>query len=390
MLREIGALAACVTVMAACHGAPRAPSTQPTTPDQPGRPDQATVFFPATVDTYGLDLGRTDREHLAELHALRQIDPCGFVDGQTLAAGGHHDFGYTYAAVEQVAGYGFGLVHPDGGDACTIALLPQHAGLSIQVLPGEPRATDDRFTADPPHPGITRSTVFGCIFRVTLPLTGLAGAPASMHDPVAEVRTRDVDGGTASVGDATLCGLAEAVANGIAERLGTKGIPVYANRADVAARFLTGDPCAAAAGLHAAGFTWREPPPQAQWPTTWRHLAVCRIALLPSDGDVGSAVVKYGLAAWSDKSASSPDGSVPTRTEQDGVTLLDFTSDQTYCSTFVIAKTNLTIQATMSGPGAPDMTAATPVVTVRLTAPHGADCAQTAKQAALDAVRRAR
>ena len=98
--RRLVAVPVLVALLAACHPAPGNPtsttaatpassgsvSTTATTP--PARPDQSAVFFPPSVDDYGLDLTQVDRDHLAELHALRQIDPyadAAHADGDLVA-----------------------------------------------------------------------------------------------------------------------------------------------------------------------------------------------------------------------------------------------------------------------------------------------------------------
>src|SRR4051812_19237393 len=105
--RRLSVLLVCGALTVACHGAPHNPSATGTSSAGPAKPDQSRVFFPATVDGYGLTLTQTDRDHLAELYALRQIDPCGFVDQQTPgfvdrvppALQGHKDYSYNYTAI---------------------------------------------------------------------------------------------------------------------------------------------------------------------------------------------------------------------------------------------------------------------------------------------------
>ncbi|OHU93326.1 hypothetical protein [Mycobacterium talmoniae] len=391
MLRAIGCAAAllvCGLVTAACHTPP-----PDTTSVQPAPPDQSTVFFPTTLDTYGLNLTQVDRDHLAELYALRQIDPCGFVDPQILTANNHKDFSYTYSAVSEIeeAPASVSPVAPLGGDACTIAFPSTQTGLSLQVLSGEPRLNDQWFSPDSSHPGLTTRTS-PCMFRAALPLTGLAGAPKSMRDPVIEVDRVNITNGWLDFDDTSLCPLAEAIAADVAAHARQNGVAVYAaDRGAVAAKFLTSDPCAAAADLHAVGFVWKEPNPEAQSPTTWRHPGVCDLEFgdTTTDPDVLYAVVKYGLAAWSDTMITSNYLRPLSRSEQDGVALFDFTSDsEDGCGTFVVAKATVRIDPVRSGSGA-DLTAPTPVVTVKLTTPAGEDCAETAKQAALAAIKRA-
>jgi len=54
-----------------------------------------------------------------------------------------------------------------------------------------------------------------------------------------------------------------------------------------------------------------------------------RLTQADSDPEIGSAVVKYGLVAWSDRIIEGIAGQTPgvllTRSERDGVTLFDFT-----------------------------------------------------------------
>jgi hypothetical protein len=404
-LRCASVLLVCGVLTVACHGAPHAPSATGTSPASPVKPDQSKVFFPATVDTYGLTLAQTDRDHLAELYALRQIDPCGFVDQQTPgfvdrpppALHSHKDYSYTYAdGAIDLGPIGPGL-DPVGGDSCLIALPATKMGLVLAVWPGDPdRYGDDTFSPDPSHPGVARSTTWGrCVFRVALPLTGLTGAPKSMRDPVLQVDVINLETHRWNVNDTSLCGLAEALAGDIAGLVRDKGIPVHAGHGGTAAKFLTGDPCATAPDLRAVGFIWHDPPSRVQYPTTWRHPGICNLRLTKADnGSKGpSAVVKYGLVAWSDKiideiSGETP-GSVLTRGARDGVTLFDFTRNyETGCWSYVLARTNLHIEPIVVGAGAPGLPTSTPMVTIRLDTPAGSNCSEIAKQAALAAVKR--
>lgn len=353
----------------------------------PARPDQSGVFFPADLDTYGLNPGQVDRDHLAELHALRQIDPCGFVDQQTLAASGNPDFSYTYTAVSSVESGGNAPLAPLGGEGCTIAFPSAKAGLALQVLAGEPRWNDTQFKPDPEHPGITKQAAAACTFRVTLPLTNLAGAPPSMRDPMLEIAPVTVADNTPSTEDSSACPAADAVTEAVAARIQDKGVPVHSDQDSPAARFLSGDPCAAAMDLPAAGFVWKEANPTAQWPTTWRHPGVCNLQLDQADSSPATAVVKYGLAEWSEDILKMPWGEDPRRDEQDGVALFDFSS---YLAPgcLVVAKTNLGIEPLQIGTGAPDLAPATGIVTVRLNGPISGNCAETSTHAALAAVKR--
>jgi hypothetical protein len=230
------------------------------------------------------------------------------------------------------------------------------------------------------------------MFRASLPLTAMAGAPKNVRDPVIEVSPTQVTTGGQILDDASLCRLAEAMADALAAQVRQRGIPVYSDHDSVAARFLTSDPCAAAVELHAVGISWKEPRPEAQYPTTWRHPGVCSLQLTQADSGPASssAVVRYGLAAWFDSMVTSAYGTVPSRGEQDSVTLFDITTnDETAgCQSFVVAKTQLSIEPIKVGSGATDLGPETPVVTVRLRTPPGGDCADIAKQAALAAVKR--
>jgi hypothetical protein len=394
MLRASGslsALTACAALAVACHGSPAPQATS----TRPAPADQSKVFFPATVETYGLNLPQSDRDHLAELHALRQIDPCGLVDQQILAADNRRDFSYTYSAVHEIEVGGVGDPagnRPLGGEGCVIAFPSTNAGLTFRVLPGEPRANDAEFSSDSPHAGVAKRTS-PCMFRASLPLTAMAGAPKNMRDPVIEVTPTQVTTGGQILDDTSLCRLGEAMADAIAAQVRQRGIPVYSDHDSVAARFLTSDPCAAAVELHAVGISWKEPRPQAQYPTTWRHPGVCNLQLTPADSGPASssAVVRYGLAAWFDDMVTSAYGNTPARSEQDSVTLFDITTDDgtAGCQSFVVAKTGLSVEPTKAGSGAPGLGPDTPVVTVRLRTPQGGNCADIAKQAALAAVKRA-
>lgn len=358
--------------------------------EAPVRPDQSKVFFPGTVATYGLDLTPIDRDHLAELYALRQIDPCGFVDRKSLEGNGHKDFSYTYTAAHAIAVEGVSPVFPIGGDGCTIAFPSMAVGLELSVAAGERRANDMQFGPDPAYPGVMQRTSM-CTFRAPISLTALEGAPASMRNPVLEVTPIKIADGRVEFDDTAMCELGGVIAGGVAAHVEKNGVPVHSDKSSTTTRFLTADPCAAAADVHAVGFKWWEPNPEAQWPTTWRHPSVCELLRdKPADGPAArSAIVKYGLAVWSDDVVESPSGKVPVRSEQDGVHLLDFSSaDSPSCS--VIAKTDLTIAPTDVGTGAPDLVPPTPVVSVWLHAPAGENCGDRAKRVALAAVKRAR
>lgn len=357
--------------------------------DAPPRPDQAKVFFPGTVQTYGLDLTPTDRNHLAELYALRQIDPCGFVDRKTLEDDGHKDFSYTYTAAHAIAVEGASPVFPIGGDGCTIAFPSMEVGLELSVAPGERRANDMQFEPDPAHPGVMTRTSM-CTFRTPIPLTALEGAPASMRHPVLEVTPINIADGRVEFDDTAMCELGGLIAGGVAAHVEAHGVPVHADKSSTATRFLTADPCAAAADVLAVEFRWWEPNPEAQWPTTWRHPGVCEFLWEKAADNPAarSAIVKYGLAVWSADVVESMSGTVPVRSEQDGVQLLDFSSDDSpSCS--VIAKTGLSIEPVDVGTGAPDLASPTPVVSVWLHAHAGENCGDSAKRVAVAAVKRA-
>ncbi|HTQ20425.1 hypothetical protein, partial [Mycobacterium sp.] len=253
----------------------------------------------------------------------------GFVDRPPPALHNQKDYSYTYAD----GGISVGpLLHPMGGDACLIALPATKMGLLLEVWPGDPdRYGDAMLSPDPSHPGVMKSTTWGkCVFRLALPLAGLAGAPKPMRDRVLQLTPMNIENRRWN-DDASLCPLAEALAGDIADFVRDKGVPVRAGHGGSAAKFLTGDPCAAAPELHAVGFIWTDPPSKVQFPTTWRHPGTCNLRLTQADSDpeIGSAVVKYGLVAWSDRIIEGIAGQTPgvllTRSERDGVTLFDFT-----------------------------------------------------------------
>jgi hypothetical protein len=372
---RVAALAVCC-LLSACHGA-HGPA---------GPPDQSSTFFPGSVDTYGLTLAAVDRDHLAELDALRRIDPCGFVDRETLAAHGHTDFSYTYSAVNEIPSEGASPVFPVGRDGCTVGFPSSATTLALRMLPGEIMGNDSFFAPVPAHPGISSGRAPNCASRVSLPLSRLRGAPATMRDPVVEVTLQNTTGRWELTHvDDSLCALVENVAESIATRVQAKGVPAFPGDSRGASKFLTGDPCAAASDLHAKGFIWRSPAPEAQWPTTWRHPSVCDLRLdeAGSDSATASAVVKYGLAAWTDSTVQSPSGQVPTRRERDGVVLFVF------ASCFVVAKAGSTIAPTNVGTGAPNLVARTPVATVRMVTPGDRNCAAVAEDTALATLKRA-
>lgn len=393
MLRAIVCASAVVAIgvsLAACDTKTHTSQTQSSTDasTDPVRPDQSGAFFPATVDTYGLDLPQVDRDRLAELHALRQIDPCGFVDQQSLAANGHPDVSYTYTSVPSIESSGNSPIAPLGGEGCKLTFPATKTRLTLQVMPGEPRWNDSQFRPDPAHPGVSAQTPPACTFRINLPLTRIPGAPTSMRDPYLEVTRETVPDNTTATADPSICPVGEAIADGIVAQVEHTGIPVHSAQSSPIARFLTGDPCAAAADLPAADFAWKEPNPTAQWPTTWRNPGVCNLQLDQTAGGPATAVVKYGLVNWSEDILKMPWGEEPQRDEQDGVELFSFAS---YLAPgcLVIAKTDLSIEPANIGTGAPGLVPSTPVVTVRVNGPVGGNCADTAKQVALNALKRA-
>lgn len=377
--RRAAALLACGVLATACQ-----------TPDKPERPNQSSAYFPAAVDTYGFALSQTDRDHLTELYALRRVDPCGFIDPKTLASKGHEDFSYTYTAVHEINDDSVPPLFPLGGDGCTVAIPGTKTGLSLQIMPGEPRASDTQFSPDPAHRHVSKRATPTCGFRVSIPLASVPGAPASMRNPMLEISPINVADGRWEFHDTSLCDLAEAIAAGIETQIQERGIPTRSGEPSSAAMFLTKDPCESAVDLHAVGFDWREPNTEAQWPTTWRHPGVCNLRLQPDGNDraPATAVIRFGLAAWSDSVLQPISGRPPIRSELDGVTLFDF-SDPTAPDCFVVAKTNLRVEPVNVGPGAPEIIPPTPVVTVRLNTPAGTTCADTATHAALAAAKRA-
>jgi hypothetical protein len=218
----------------------------------------------------------------------------------------------------------------------------------------------------------------------------MAGAPAAMRDPMVQISPISVNDGRWEFDDTSLCGLAEAIATDIAAHIKERGIPVRSGKSSSATKLLTSDPCAAAIDLHAVGFDWHEPSPEAQWPTTWRHPGVCNLRLQPDNNGPtpATAVVRYGLAAWTDNILQPSSGQAPTRSDRDGIELYDFSSGAaTDC--FVVAKSALHIEPVNVGSGAPALVAPTPVATVRMNAPAGTSCTDTAASAALAAIKRA-
>lgn len=378
MLREIACAAFVLVAVAGCHSGPSSTITSSSStstsaasasPSKPAAstPDQSATFFPPTVETYGLD----GHDRFAELYALRQIDPCGFVDSDVLTTGGHADFSYTYSAVHEILTEGVGPIMPLGGNGCTVAFPSGPVGLSISVRPGEVTGVDSQFSAD--SSGVLKRTS-PCSYRVSLPLTKFSGASALMKDPLVEVSLTGIADDQLPAADPALCSLGEAVAAGVASQVSSVGVPVYGA---AASRFLTADPCAAAPDLNATGAVWKEPNPQAQWPTTWRHPSVCNLEV-PG----GTAVVRYGLAVWSDYVVSSPSGKEVVRSSRDEVSLVSVGSDS---SCFVVARAADTLSPVVVGAGAPELAAPTPVVAVSLNAPN---CGATAEDAAVAALER--
>ncbi|OBK64855.1 hypothetical protein [Mycolicibacterium fortuitum] len=393
MLRAIVCTSAVVAISGSLTACDTQAVTSPThspvvTSAGPTSPDQAAVFFPTPLDTYGLNVAQVDRDRLAELHALRQIDPCGFIAPQALAANGHPDFSYAHTAVPWIETGGNSPIAPLGREGCAITFPATKTGLTLQVMPGEPRWNDSQFRPDPAHPGVSAQTPPACTFRINLPLTRIPGAPTSMRDPYLEVTRETVHDNTTATEDTSICPVGEAIADGIVAQVEQTGVPLHSAQSSPVARFLTGDPCAAAADLPAAGFVWKEPNPTAQWPTTWRHPGVCNLQLDQTFGGPATAVVKYGLVNWSEDILKMPWGEEPQRDEQDGVELFSFAS---YLAPgcLVIAKTDLSIEPVNIGAGAPDLVSSTPIFTVRLNGPIGGRCTDTAKQVALNALKRA-
>lgn len=390
MLRAIVCTSAVLAIgvsVTACDTTAVTSQTQPSTPAAASsRPDQAGVYFPATVDTHGLNPAPVDRDHLAELHALRQIDPCGFVDQHALAANGHPDFSYTYTSVPWIEPGGNSPIAPLGGQGCTITFGSANTAVALEVLPGEPRWNDTQFIPVVQHPGTTKHQAAPCTFRVALPLTSLAGAPESMRDPVLEVAPVNVADSTKNPEQTSVCPITQAAADAAAAHVKHTGVPVL-DEGSPAARFLAGDPCAAAADLPTAGFVWTEPNPTAQWPTTWRHPGVCNLRLNETDNAPATAVIKHGLVHWSDDILKMPWGEDPQRSEQDGVEMFTFS---TYLSPgcLVIAKANHDVEPIQIGTVAPDLVPSTPVVTVRLNGSIRGNCADTAQQVTLNALKR--
>lgn len=382
-------LAVCVALSAGCTHPAEAPSDSPAagTSSSGSRPQEPNVFFPGNIDTYGLNLSQTDRDHLTELHALRQLDPCAAVDAKTLESNGHKDFSYTFAGTHSL-GEGSPLA-PIYADICAVAFPDAAMGIALSVLPGETRANDNQFTADPSVEGVTKRTSPLCSYRATLPLTGLSGAPKTMRDPLIEVTPINISSYEWDFNDTSLCQTAEAVAGQVAARAREKSFPVFTDRSAAAAKFVTADPCAAATDLHAIGFVWKEPSPEAQWPSTWRHPSVCNLQLTGAADDPNStrAIVRSGFAIWSDRILfdSRVGDSIPAdqvRSEQDGVELFDLSSPD---SCLVIGKGSAAVEPTKVGAGAAELVAPTPVVSVRMS---GANCAETTRQAVVAAIKR--
>ncbi len=374
----------CIALVAACTPQP----TPAPTSDTP-RPGHASVFFPTTVDTYRLALPPAERDRLAELYALRQIDPCGLVDQKTLAANGYRDYSYTYRANSWIEPGASSPIMPLGGDGCTIAFPSTQVGLLLEIKPGERRGTDDQYTPDTRHPHVMTRSSSACEFRTELPLIQLAGAPTSMRNPMVELSPIRISDGTWTFDDTSLCGLSGAIAADIAANIEQRGVPAHADAASPAARFLTSDPCAAAVDLGATGFDWREPNPQAQWPTTWRHPGVCSLTLPSADSGrpPARAVIRYGLVQWSDALLLTPWGRDPQRSTANEAHLFSYSAGQDEC--FVIARLNRDFTPITVGEGAAVLVPPTPIVTVQLNRVDNSQCADTARQVATSAAARA-
>lgn len=388
MMRVIGCvsgLLVCVTAASGCSAGSGTSESVSATSSGPAKLDQSSSFFPAAVDTYGLDLDKSDRDRLRELHALRQIDPCGFVNRKLLADNSYRDFTYTYSTVVAIDSGGRSPVAPLGGQGCLIAFPSSPVGLGIRLLPGELRWNDAQFSPDPTHPGMTTTSTWGCAYRVSLPLTQLAGAPGAMRDPNIEVFPADIADNSINLDDTSRCALAEQVAAGIATQIPERGIPVHSADSAMQVKALTADPCSVAPELRAVGFSWDEPRPDAQWPTTWRHPGVCHLRIDNAGGEsrTASAVVKVGLAAWSSSVVDVPWGESPAHSEQDGVEYFTFSA---YAPCLVIAEAGAAVEPVKIGSAAPELQAPTPVVAVRLRMPQGSNCADLAQQAARTAI----
>ena len=386
VMLALGPLTGCHPTPAPQKPSPASSSPRAVASPDPAPPDQSTVFFPGDIDTYGLDLTGTDHDHLAELYALRHIDTCGFVPNTSLAAGGHPDFSYRYTAKPWIETGANSPIEPYGGEGCVIAFPSTSTGIELALQPGEPHWADTQFSPDPEHPDVLARRYSPCTYRVTVPLTRLRGAPASMRDPLVQVSPTDIaDGRAPRTDDPALCDTARQIAIDIATQITHTGIPTYPAESSPAARLLTSDPCAAAPELQATGIAWNEPKPVSQWPTTWRHPGVCNLHL---EATPATTVVKRGLVAWSDAILDMPWGEDPQRSEHDGVALFDYNS---YLAPgcLVLAKPTTSIDPVSVGRGAPDLGSATPLVTVRINGAATANCLETAHQVALNTVKRA-
>ncbi|MCV7191724.1 hypothetical protein [Mycolicibacterium brumae] len=382
VLRFLSATLLCVALITGCQNSPVS-DAEPTTKAPTAVADQSAVFFPGDLADYGMTLTRTDRDHLAELYALRQIDPCGFLDGQTLS--GHPDFSRTYGSATAVEPGGVGPIWPLNWGSCRVALPGSTVDLGLRLLPGEKQFSDDFYQPDPTRPGVWTSDAPGwrCQVRVELPLTALSGAPASMRNPTLLIGAMAANGGL-DLDDTSLCALSDELAGRLATVVRDEGVPAYPNSPSAPERFLTADPCAAATELGAATLSWWEPAPAAQYPTSWRHANVCDLRATTDQRGPG-AVVKYGLVIWSDTVLDVPWGDTATRTEQDGVEL--FTLADHSC--LVVARLNTAAPAIAKvGANAPDMVAPTPVVVVSVSGNSG-QCQADAQTIAVAAAKRA-
>lgn len=367
----LSALLLCAALLTGCQN-----------PAVTAAPDPSAVFFPGHLADYGMTLTPTDRDNLAELYALRRIDPCGFLDGQALP--GHPDFSYTYGSSKRAAPTSVGPIWPLNWGSCRVALPGSTVELGLWVLPGERQFSDRFYQRDQSRPGVWTSDTPGwqCQLRVELPLAELAGAPASMRNPMLLVGPMSTDG-SVNIDDTSLCALSDEFAGQLADRVRDDGAPSYPNRWPPAETLLTADPCAAAVDLDAIGFDWHEPKPEAQYNTSWRRPNVCSLRTTDERGP--GAVVKYALLDWSDTVLDVPWADTATRAEQDGVELFTLGAD----SCQVVARLNTAAPAiTKVGANAPDMAAPTPAVVVSKSGEPG-ECQATARAVAVAAAKRA-
>lgn len=191
------------------------------------------VFFAGPVAVFGRTPSPADTATLSYLRALRRIDVCGLVNGETVGRSG------------EINWYGTLFAFDECDAAVKVAGRPAQQYLSVQVAwehpTGQPAFTAAGLPVHETSPG-------SCEFLLPLRLADLPGAPPLTSDNQPVVKTSVIGGGD--------CALARRTTTALAEWLDGRPPPARDAVAAYPIRLAEQDPCAVLAVVGGEVAAW--------------------------------------------------------------------------------------------------------------------------------------